>query len=611
MYYFCPVFSFFRIIFSEGIRAKSVILHLFSSLTSQGQIPKKHFLSCIMRVACFCMVLCSGIEASRDAPVHAIWGRPIWDSFTHVRVPLTLKIRKGWKLYGPAHETDTLKRAPVMAWERSSNIATFSADWPEATFWKNDEHVAHVYYEQVTVMLDMFLLNRGSGTVRIALEALACSTLCVPIKMDLSLPLSIPLENASSWMKMALFALLGGLILNGMPCVLPILGLKLRGISQSAPSQLRRVCLFTSCGILVGLWVLASFIVAMKYFWHKQMGWGMQLQNPYFCAGMASVMVASAYSLWGVFHLPAPQWASRVPGALRGIEAKSFVSGILSVFLATPCSAPLLGPAVGFALTGSSFEIFAFFTLIAVGLALPYLLGTIIPIGRFLPKPGAWMGRLEIGLGWLLFFSAAWLIGFPMRPFLSPTLQKLAWGILGLWALIPWLRYWPWIMQRSRLMLFGLFYGVPISMAACLVFLPTIGTQGEGVSMVDGNIKWIRWSPKRLEETLKAGRTVFVDVTGMGCLLCMTNKRVLWTKALQEQLSKPDVICMRADYSKASDEITLFLRKYGRGGIPFNLLIHQSYPKGIVLSEILSEEEVLKALEFIRQKALTKQKKSS
>lgn len=533
-------------------------------------------------------------------PITFQWGQSQWQSSTHVYIPLTLTIEKGWKCYGPSQQADTLKRPLELSWASSHNIMSVSPEWPEPTLWQDQGQQAHVYYDTVTVPLNIFLQDRAPARLHLAIEGLSCAEMCMPFHHELSLELTPPAVTPSAWVRMLFFAFLGGLLLNVMPCVLPVLGLKLKGLTYHSPALFKRVCAITSLGIVSGFWSLAALTSVLKMIFHRQVGWGMQLQSPYFSAFMVLIMVAGAYSLLGVFHLNTPQWAHHAgaPTASSKPSIQAFISGLLAVLLATPCSAPFLGPAIGFALTGTPLEIFSFYTAIALGFALPYLLGLFLPIGTWLPKPGPWMLYIERGIGILFLLSAAWLIGWPLASFLSVPLQYAAWILLAVWAFIPCLQRWShkWPSWKKR----TIFYGLPLTMGICLLAFPSLSPTGGAISMVDGKIFWTPWSPRRLEDALQEGRTVFVDVTGKGCALCMVNKRVFSSPRIQQLLTSPGILCMRADYSKGSEDILFFLKRYGRAAIPFNVILHKSYPKGIVLSEFLSEEEVVKALDFIK-----------
>ncbi|RMH23340.1 MAG: hypothetical protein D6696_00925, partial [Acidobacteria bacterium] len=212
---------------------------------------------------------------------------------------------------------------------------------------------------------------------------------------------------------MLVLALIGGLILNAMPCVLPVLSLKIFGMMKSAEqgrSHLVVGSLATTAGILASFWLLAGLTVAAKAA-GATVGWGVHFQQPGFVAFLAVVMVLFALNMWGVFEIPLPRALAQAGGSGREGIPGHFASGLLATLMATPCSAPFLGTAVGFALAQSAATIFAVFTAVGVGLALPYLLLAAVPAaGRLLPRPGPWMVTLRGVLGFFLAAAAVWLL---------------------------------------------------------------------------------------------------------------------------------------------------------------------------------------------------------
>lgn len=551
------------------------------------------------------------------SPVTLTLEKHHWPSSTHLHLSLIVHLQKGWKIYGPAESKDTLVHPTMLTWKGSTNINGVSVTWPKAILWQGigqeAGQQAHVYYDQVTIPLDIFLAARGPSQLHLQIKGLSCATVCQPFMIEKVLALTPPSETTRGWLTMFLFAFLGGIILNVMPCVLPVLGMKLKTLTQTS-GMFRKVCLVTTGGCLVGFWLLALATVILKNIFQQQVGWGMQLQNPYFLVIMAFVMLVSAYGLLGMFHLQTPYWAVQAAtSSSRSVLWKSFFSGLFSVLLATPCSAPFLGPAVGFALTGTAIEIFCFYTAIALGFSLPYLLGMLLPISRFLPKPGPWMVGVERVMGVLFFLSAAWLLGWPFSAFLSPLFQQITWIILGILALIPCFRSLQWSRRHTRLQGM-LFHGLPLGLASSFLFFPKTDTHSSGISMQDGKIHWMAFDTQKLEASLQAGRIVFIDVTGAGCLTCMVNKRLFMTPEVQKLFTHPEVLCMRGDYSRGEPSILAFLQRYQRSAIPFNLVLSREHPKGILLSELLSLREIQGAMDIIRsvrKKALTPSKKSS
>ncbi|MEI8396810.1 MAG: protein-disulfide reductase DsbD domain-containing protein [Rhodospirillaceae bacterium] len=348
-------------------------------------------------------------------------------------------------------------------------------------------------------------------------------------------------------------ALLGGLILNLMPCVLPVLSLKVLSVLGHGGGDVRAVragFLASAAGIVCSFLGLAAVMIALKAA-GAAAGWGIQFQQPLFLAVMAVVVALFAGNLWGLFEVPLPRFIAAAaekpesPGALAG----PFLTGLFATLLATPCSAPFLGTAVGFALARGPMDILAVFLALGLGLALPYLMVAAFPrIATALPRPGRWMITLRRGLGLALAATALWL----------------------LWLLVA-------VMTP------------PPMMEAALEHAP-------GRAEADG---WLRFDPTELQTKVAAGQVVFVDVTADWCLTCIANKRlVLDRPEVAARLHDPagSVVTMRADWTRPDPAISAYLASFGRYGVPFNAVYGPGAPEGLALPELLNSEAVLEGL---------------
>ena len=541
------------------------------------------------------------IWGSQESLVKLQWGEVVYETATFVKVPLKIFIAPHWKLMGPKVIGDTLSHPPEIFWKNSENISDVQVLWPSTIPWFEANQRGQIYRNHVFAMLYVHLKDRNGGKLNIEFQGQCCGNVCQIIKETLSLSLnSNHIFHGRSW-KMLLFAFLGGAILNVMPCVLPVLGLKLKGLSQVSPFLLRRTFLMTSLGIFLGFWLLALITILLKFVFQREVGWGIHLQNPYFLIALCLVMVIASYSLLGLFQFNIPRWTLRfVPKEYR-TSLGALGSGLLAVVLATPCSAPFLGPALGYFLCGTVQEILYGYTAIALGFSLPYLMGIMLPIYSLLPKPGAWMVVLERLVGISFLGAAIWLVGWPLGSSLSVLAQNLALGLLILMALVPLLHYFL-TYHLSLLWKSILLFALPSIAGIGLFLLPFFSSQSrQSVSMQDGNIQWIRWSPALMRQAIHAGRTVFIDVTGTGCLTCILNKQVFLHPKIQSLLGKPNMVCMRADYSTGSEEITALLKSFSRAAIPFNVLICKDFPGGIVLNELLSVKEIEEVLVLFKK----------
>lgn len=553
------------------------------------------------------------------SPIHITMETPTWHTPTYVSIPVQIRIDKNWKLYGPSGSGDTLIRPPQFLWTHA-NIQALEVIWPNAAVYKENAQQFHAYKDTVKAEIRIRLKDPIPTSIPLNFNGLTCSTICRPLSQLTVLSLVPPVDVSlqPSLLNMLWYAFLGGLILNIMPCVFPVLGLKLGSFASMSSTLLRKACGYTALGIFCSFWGFALLILLLQKVLHREVGWGMQFQNPYFASCMSLVMLFLAHSFWGVFSFNTPKWAQNLVPKTGGTAWYSFLSGVLAVFLATPCSAPFLGAAVGFALTGSSLEILGTFTCIALGFALPYIVSLFIPLGRVLPKPGPWMRYVSICMGILFLTTACWLVWKVLGPFLSAPLQDASWIFLGVLVGLPFVyRY----IRTSKYLNSGALCMVLMGVAT-LAFLglpflenlmgdPNLRSLPK-VSMIDGKIRWIPWSEKTLQEALQTGRVVFIDVTASACLNCEVNKRrVILSDPIQALLVSSDIVCLRADFTTGSSTILAFLKKYGRAGVPFNMVLSQSYPQGIVLSEFLSVKEIQDAVDLIRKKALTTLKTSS
>lgn len=399
-----------------------------------------------------------------------------------------------------------------------------------------------------------------------------------------------------------LLAVFGGLILNLMPCVLPILSLKVFGLVQSAAQGRRATttgALATAAGILVSFWALAAAAVGARAA-GAAVGWGVQFQEPRFVAFLAVVIVLFSLNLWGLFEIPLPSRLATWAGG-RGHDGIGghFASGLFATLMATPCSAPYLGTAMGFALGQPALTVVAVFTAVGVGMALPYLALAAWPgAAKALPRPGAWMDVLKGIMGFLLAGSLAWLFyvlaGQISRERLAATqLLVLVLG-LGIWL-------------RSRLTTSpGRAVGMVIAIAGALgTIVVAAAPSGRSADSTGSStattavvklIPWVPFDRDAAEELAAEGRLVFVDVTADWCFTCKVNERlVIETPEIAAAFAERGVIAMQADWTNRDAAIGEFLADHGRYGIPFYLL-YRPGAQPLVLPELLTKQILLDAL---------------
>ncbi|MEO1563515.1 MAG: protein-disulfide reductase DsbD domain-containing protein [Pseudomonadota bacterium] len=391
-----------------------------------------------------------------------------------------------------------------------------------------------------------------------------------------------------TWLMAAGFALLGGLILNIMPCVLPVLSIKFAGVlaaSNKTAHEIRAGFLATSAGILIFALALALLVIVLRSI-GVSFGLGMQFQSPVFLTFMIAVLVLFAVNLFGLFEFRLPQaWTQHMDdGARKEGLWGDFLTGTFAALLATPCSAPFLGTAITYAFTGSAFDALTVFLFLGIGLASPYLLAALRPsLVTSLPRPGAWMGVVRSILGVGVFGTALWLtyvLTASTGPWIALAITSVLTGAIVMWA-------------RSRAVL-------PMVTSLGIVVIAVLSPLGVQEPKPSGqaDVAWDTFDPSAIAAHVSEGRTVFVDVTADWCLTCKVNKSIVLDAAeITAILERDDVIAMQADWTTPNESIRSYLEQNDRFGIPFNIVYGPKAPEGIALPELLSISGTKDAIE--------------
>ncbi len=387
-------------------------------------------------------------------------------------------------------------------------------------------------------------------------------------------------------------ALVGGLILNLMPCVFPVLGLKILGFVNQAGHERGKVAahgLIFSLGVLLSFWALAGALAVLRA-GGEQLGWGFQLQSPAFVYALAGVMLVFALNMSGVFEFGLS--ATSVGSGLQGRSglAGSFFTGVLATVVATPCAAPFLAPALGAALALPIVQSFAIFTAIALGLALPYLLLSIFPSAvKVLPRPGAWMETFKQFMAFPLYATVAYLLwvlaGQTTEMGLLAALLGLVLVAMGIWAYGRW-RAPGASAGRAR---FGLI--------ACALLLAAGAWTGWPRPAAPTDLVWEKWSPETVEHLRSEGRIVYVDFTARWCATCQANKRLVFHSSdVLRTFHDERIVPLRGDWTNRDPGITAELAKYHRSAVPFNVVWLPGHAEPVILPELLTPAIVLRAL---------------
>lgn len=403
------------------------------------------------------------------------------------------------------------------------------------------------------------------------------------------------MADSQSILTIILLALIGGLILNLMPCVLPVLSIKLLNVVGHGGAERKAVragFLASSAGILFSLLLIAGVLIGLKSA-GMAIGWGIQFQQPVFLVLLTAILVLFACNLFGLFEISLPGRITNAAARHGKGESMSghFMSGAFATLLATPCSAPFLGTAVGFALSRGPVEILIVFTALGVGFALPYLVIAAFPgLATQLPRPGPWMQHLRRVLGLALVATGVWLL----------TIVHTLVGLEATIAISVLLAIVPMVFAARRLE--GSRVGrhaavVVIGLTAAAVLVPVFGpsvTSTKSFSTAQG--VWQPFDEAAIPRLVADGKTVIVDVTAEWCITCQVNKAFVFDKGdVAEMLANPAIVAMQADWTRPNPQIANYLARFGRYGIPFNVVFGPKAPQGIVLPELLTQNAVLSA----------------
>jgi thiol:disulfide interchange protein len=501
-----------------------------------------------------------------------------------------------------------------------SNVYFFPAEWG---------HVAAMARQTASVSADGIRIPLKKGEAKTPMPAALAGTLALTEKtadgtvqqaFDLSakldpafVPQAVSLAAAGSGEQLTLvqallFALLGGLILNLMPCVFPVLAMKAAAFARLAghePSEMRRDGIAYTAGVLASFAAMAAVIVAIRAS-ASDVAWGFQFQSPVFSLLIAYLFFVVGLNLSGVF-----EFGNRLAGVGQGLAARrgitgAFFTGVLAVIVATPCTAPFMAAALGFALSQPAPATVAVLLAMGLGLALPYLLLSMTPaLQRLMPRPGPWMDRLRQFLAFPMYASAVWMIWVLTQQTGSDGVLYALGGMIliafAIWLLrlgsgstpADWVRRG--VAAAAVLLAFAAVLKIEDSpaTAASASGGPTSGVNFEG---------WERFSRERMTAAHAAGKPVFVDFTAAWCITCLVNERVaLDTPASRKAFEQTGVVKLKGDWTNRDAEITSVLKELGRAGVPLYLFWTPGAESPKILPQVLTEGMILSELSSIQQ----------
>jgi len=414
--------------------------------------------------------------------------------------------------------------------------------------------------------------------------------------------------GAGRFLWMLLLAFAGGILLNIMPCVLPVLTMKLYSLVEQqdiSTAERRAAGVAYSAGIVCSFLALAVAVIVLRLSFGQDVLWGFQFQYPVYVAALAGVVWLFGLSLFGVFEVPAFGANQAADASAREGTFGYFLTGVFATLLATPCSAPFLGTGMGFAFSLSTPGVLLFFAAAGLGLAFPFLVIAVVPaLFRFLPRPGAWMETFKQLMGFTLVATTLWLVDVLMG-------QVGADGGIGFLAFLLFVAISAWIFGRwgaatetGARQLGALAVAIGVGVLGGMLFLDLemaedvpVGAEGLSTDLdFSDAVPWQPFSEESLERL--SGTTVFVDFTADWCLTCKVNeKTILESLAVREGMAELGVVPLKADWTRRDEVITKWLRRYGKAGVPFYLVVPADRSRAnIALPEVITVDTVLTAL---------------
>ena len=389
----------------------------------------------------------------------------------------------------------------------------------------------------------------------------------------------------NNYLFVILIAFIGGLILNGMPCVLPVLSIKILSLLKYVdnPISIRKSFLLTSLGIVSSFFLLAITFIFMRNFGYN-IGWGIQFQQPFFLMFVGLVLILFALNMFGLFEFNMPNFinSKSINTLQNNYITRDFFNGFFATLMATPCSAPFVGSAITFAFTQSSFSLIYIFISMGIGMSFPYLILAFFPQTiKFLPKPGNWMVYLKYFLGILLLGTTMWICNILLNHFNHYFILSLLIILVFFIVLNNFLK----LKKIYGIILIGIFFTLP-----SFSFFSS--------NLDNSNSDWLDFNEINIESIISQDSILFIDVTADWCATCQYNKiNGMNSSLIKETFLKYKVVKIRADWTKSNTKIENFLQDNNKFGIPYNVIYDKNNLEGIELPELLSIDEIIKILD--------------
>jgi thiol:disulfide interchange protein DsbD len=389
-----------------------------------------------------------------------------------------------------------------------------------------------------------------------------------------------------------LFALVGGLILNLMPCVFPVLSIKVLSFTQQHQtiSERQRHGVAYTAGVVSSFVAIAAIMLSLRS-GGEAIGWGFQLQSPSFVLFLVYLFILLGLSLSGYMQLFSGLMSVGQSSNTHNGLGSSFMTGVLATTVASPCTAPFMGPALGFAISQTSLVALLVFAFLGLGMALPFVALTLIPsLTQKLPKPGQWMDNLKQFLAFPMYLTAIWLLWVVGR---QTGIEIVIAICVGLVLMLMAIWFWQLAAKNSPST-----FNTLIKLVAIGLFISAIAYPSTKLENND-QTRWQDYSPQRLSELRQSGQAVFVNLTADWCITCLVNERIAMGEGFYQALEDNNISYLKGDWTHKDPEITALLNQYNRNGVPLYLLFAKDSGSAEILPQFLTTAILIEALESV------------
>jgi suppressor for copper-sensitivity B len=482
-----------------------------------------------------------------------------------LKAELILTIKPGWSIYS----IDDRENSPPIKITPAGQEKILPINWPES---KNINKAGyHLSIYEGLIKIPIELKKPSANIIAFNLEYIACNKVCIPAKQLVKA--SLTGQSIYKSLTYILFAFLGGILLNIMPCVLPILSIKLYTLFNQDLLCKKHKLFYSIAGIISAFVIISIFALILRSSGNF-FGWGMHFQNPYFIIAVSIVMLFTALSLLDKINLNLPSSLS----TLLASNPSYFFSGIFSTFIAVPCVAPMVAAAISFALSQNSFVLISIFISMSLGFSLPYIIFAFMPSAvSILPKPGIWMIKVKYMMAIASLVVCAWLL-YIINNQLS---QKAAIILFMLFILIKF-----FLEQALNTLLKCI---IIIALVIGCFTLPEQTFLNQAQAQQEINSVWQPFSIKALNQAIKDKRLVIVDVSADWCITCKINKlTTLNNQSILNYIKENQIIALKADITNSNKEAQKYMFSLNRHGIPLTVIYGPNFPKGYILNELLT-----------------------